>query len=130
MVKYLVPNGPKMLLRLYNWHCCIYIWLFQLLNFPTRVTNKSSWFIDLSFTVNASLITDYGIKWCFNPDSCNNSITFGKMNLRVPLPSLYTVSKIRNNLSLVSEVISDEVKNICNNWTLRRPSVKIVFLLL
>ena len=123
-------HGLIMLLRLCNWHCCIYIWLFQLTNFPARVTNKSSSFIDLSFTVSTSLITEYGIKWCFNSDSCNNSIVFGKINLRVPLPSLYTVSKTRNNLSLFSEPSSDEVKNICNNWTLRRPSVKTVFLLL
>lgn len=123
-------HGLIMLLRLCNWHCCIYIWLFQLTNFPARVTNKSSSFIDLSFTVNTSLITEYGIKWCFNSDSCNSSIVFGKINLRVPLPSLYKVSKTRNNLSLFSEPSSDEVKNICNNWTLRRPSVKTVFLLL
>ena len=62
----------------------------QLINSQTRMTNTSSSCIDLIFTSNPSLITEFGIEKSFYADSCHQSIVFGNMNLNVPLPPPYT----------------------------------------
>ena len=58
----------------------------KLINLPTHMTNTSSSCIDLIFTSNPNLITEFGIEKSLYADSCHHSIVFGKMNLNVPLP--------------------------------------------
>ena len=62
----------------------------KLINLPTHMTNTSSSCIDLIFTSNPNLITEFGIEKSLYADSCHHSIVFGKMNLNVPLPPPYT----------------------------------------
>ena len=54
------------------------------------MTNTSSSCIDLIFTSNPNLITEFGIEKSLYADSCHHSVVFGKMNLNVPLPPPYT----------------------------------------
>ena len=54
------------------------------------MTNSSSSCIDLIFTSNPSLITEFGIEKSLYANSCHHSIVFDKMNLNVPLPPSYT----------------------------------------
>ena len=62
----------------------------QLISLPTHMTNTSSSCIDLIFTSNPNLITEFGIEKSLYADSCHNSIVFGKVNLNVSLPPPYT----------------------------------------
>ena len=52
--------------------------------------NTSSSCIDLIFTSNPSLITEFGIEKFLYTDGCHHSILFGKMNFNVPLPPPYS----------------------------------------
>ena len=54
------------------------------------MTNTSYSCIDLIFTSNPSLITEFGIQKSLYADSCHHSIVFGKMNLNVLLSPPYT----------------------------------------
>ena len=62
----------------------------QLINLPTHITNTSSSCIDLIFISNVNLIREFGIEKSLYADSFHYSIVFGKMNLSIPLPPLYT----------------------------------------
>ena len=62
----------------------------RLINLPTHMTNTSSSCIDLVFTSNPNLITEFGIEKFLYAGSCHHSIVFGKMNLNVSLPPPYT----------------------------------------
>ena len=62
----------------------------QPINLPTHMTNTSSSWIDLIFTSNSNLITEFGIEKSLYADSCHHNIVFGKMNLNVSLPPPYT----------------------------------------
>ena len=55
------------------------------------MTSTSSSCIDLIFTSNSNLITEFGIEKSLYVDSCHHSIVFGKMNLNVPLFPPYIV---------------------------------------
>ena len=48
----------------------------QLINSPTHMTNTNSSCINLIFTSNASLITEFGIEKFLYADSCYHSIVF------------------------------------------------------
>ena len=53
---------------------------------PTHCVNGSSSCIDLIFTSNANLVTDFG----FDPTlykTCHHNLIFGKINFNVTLPS-------------------------------------------
>ena len=63
---------------------------YRLINLPTHMTNASSSCIDLVFTSNPNLITEFGIEKCLYAGSCHHSIVFGKTNLNVSLPPPYT----------------------------------------
>ena len=63
---------------------------YQLINFPTHLTNTSSPCIDLILILNPNLITEFGVGKSLSSDSCHLSVISGKMNLSVPLPPLYT----------------------------------------
>ena len=54
------------------------------------MTNTSSSCIDLIFTSNPSLFTEFDIEKFLYTDSFHHSIVFGKMNLNAPLPPRYT----------------------------------------
>ena len=52
--------------------------------------NTSSSCIDLIFTSNPNLITEFVIEKSLYAASCHHSIVFGKMNLNVPVPPPHT----------------------------------------
>ena len=45
--------------------------------------------IDLLFCTNQNIISNYGVDVSIF-DKCHHNIIFGKVNIRVPLPSVYT----------------------------------------
>ena len=55
---------------------------------PTHVINTSMSCIDLIFCTNQSVISNHGVDVSIF-DKCHHNIIYGKINIRVPLPSTY-----------------------------------------
>ena len=60
----------------------------QIINKPTHIVNNSSSCIDLIFCNNLNLLSNYGVDLSLF-EKCHHNIIFGKINIRIPLPSSY-----------------------------------------
>ena len=57
----------------------------QLINKPTTCVNGSSSCIDLIFTSNTNLVTEFGLDQTLYK-TCDHNLIFGKINFNIPLP--------------------------------------------
>ena len=60
----------------------------QIIDKPTHVINKSKPCIDLTFCTNQNVISKYGVDASLF-DKCNDSVIYGKINIRVPLSPVF-----------------------------------------
>ena len=58
----------------------------QLVNKPTHYVTDSSSCIDLIFTSNMNLVTEFGVDPTLYK-ACQHNLIFGKINFNIPLPS-------------------------------------------
>ena len=111
---------------------------------PVHITNTSSSCIDLIFTANSCFVKDSAVELSLF-DKCHHNIIFGKVNLKIPLPSPYTrevwnyekanVEGIQRSISGVDwdylfqgttvykkvEIVNETVQNIFCNFIPSRP---------
>ena len=60
----------------------------QIIDKPTHLINKSKLHIDLIFCNNQNVISKYGVDASLF-DKCHHNVINGKINIRVPLPTIF-----------------------------------------
>ena len=75
----------------------------QIINKPTHTVNNSFPCIDLIFCDNLNIISNYGVDLSIF-EKCHHNIIFGKINIRIPLPTSY----------------------VCEFWDYRKVNVKSI----
>ena len=81
----------------------------QITNKPTHIINNSSSCIDLIFCNNLNLLSNYGVDLSLF-EKCHHNIIFGKINIRIPLPSSY-VREVWDYSSANTKNIQKAVRN-------------------
>ena len=97
--------------------------LYQLINEPTHLLEKSSLCIDLIFTSQPNLGVESGVHPSLNPN-CHHQIVFAKFNLMIFYPPLYSreVWHYREeNTDLTRRAISNSnLEKACYNTTVSK----------
>ena len=87
----------------------------QLINEPAHCVNGSSSCIDLVFTSNTNLVTDFGLDPALYK-TCHHNLVFGKINFNIPLPApIYRHYKSANVKMIQKAIIDFSWKQVFSN---------------